>query len=136
MVARISPSMPCARTVAATSTMKAPGRPADLEAAAAERGDEKAADDRGVEPALRRGARGDGDRHRERQRDDRDGEPGDQVGPQAAAAVALAQDGDELRGEKLGKRGLAVLSAGMVGHGVFLCQAAGAAGRIDPKLGD
>ena len=75
-----------AATVAATSTMKAPGRPADLEPAAAERRDEEAADDRGVEPARRRHARGDGDRHRQRQRHDRHRQPGEQVGAQLRAA--------------------------------------------------
>ena len=38
----------------------------------------------GVEPAVRRRAGGDGDRHRQRQGDDRDGEPGQGVGPELA----------------------------------------------------
>ena len=58
------------------------GRPADLEAAAAQRRDQEAADDRGIEPALRRHAGGDGDRHGQRQRDDRHRQPGEQVGPE------------------------------------------------------
>ena len=78
-VARISPSMPCWATVAATSTMKAPAGPADLEARAAQQRDEEAADDRRVEPLRGRGARGDGDGHGEGQRDDGDGEAGHRI---------------------------------------------------------
>ena len=79
------------------------GRPADLEAAAAEQRDQEAADDGGVEPALRTDAGRDRDRHRQRQCHDRDGEAGDRVGAQVLEAVALAQDGDELRREELGE---------------------------------
>ena len=62
------------------------GRSADLEAAAAERRDEEAADDRRVEAAVGRHAGRDGDRHRQRQRDDRDRQPGDGVGLELLAA--------------------------------------------------
>ena len=82
------------------------GRPADLEAAAAEQRDQEAADDGGIETALGADAGCDRDRHRQRQRDDRDGQAGDRVGAQVLEAVALAQDGDELRREELGKRRL------------------------------
>ena len=55
------------------------GRPADLEARAAERRDQEAGDDRAVDARLRRQAGGDGERHRQRQRDQADGDAGDQV---------------------------------------------------------
>ena len=86
------------------------GRAADLEAAAAEGGDAEAADDRGVEPALGRRARGDGDRHRQRQRHDRHREAGEEVGTELARAVALGERRHELRQE----RGLR--SGGLVNH--------------------
>ncbi len=47
------------------------GRSADLKPAAAEQRHDEAADHGGVESAIRRHAGGDGDRHRQRQRDDR-----------------------------------------------------------------
>ena len=81
------------------------GRPADLEAAAAQRRDQEAADDRGVEAALRRGAGGDRDRHRQGQRHDRDGEAGHDVGPQRPEAVTLAQDRDQFRREERAEAG-------------------------------
>ena len=77
-----------------------PGRPADLEPAAAEQRDEEPADDRGVETPVGRHAGGDRDRHRERQGHDGDGEPGDGVGAEIREPVALAQDRDELGGEQ------------------------------------
>ena len=77
------------------------GRAADLEAAAAERGDEEAADDRGVQPLRGRGARSDRDRHRQRQRHDGHGQPRERIGAQVLPLVAFAKDGDELRGEEL-----------------------------------
>ena len=80
-----------------------PGRPADLEPRAAERGDEKPAEDRGVEPLGRRRAGRDGDGHRQRQRDDGDGQPGDRVRPEMRQAIALAKDRDEFRGVELGE---------------------------------
>ena len=79
------------------------GRTADLEAAAAQQRDQEAADDGRVEPALRRDARGDGDRHRQRQRDDGDRQPGNGVGAQMLEPVALAKHGHELWREKLGE---------------------------------
>ena len=84
-----------------------PGRAADLEPAAAQRRDQEAADDRRVEPAVRRGPGGDRDRHRQRQGDDRDREPGDEVGAEILEPVTLAQHGDELGREQLGEAGLA-----------------------------
>src|SRR5207237_515687 len=65
-------------------------RPRDLEARSAEDRHDRAGDDRGVEPVLRRHARGDGERHRQRQRDDGH----DRAGAAAAAfaAGAFAQD--------------------------------------------
>ena len=85
-VARSSPSSPCWCDRRRDQHDEGPGGPADLETAAAERGDEEAADDGGVEPAVRRHAGGDGDGHRERQGDDRDGQPRDGVGLQVARA--------------------------------------------------
>ena len=55
------------------------GRAADLEARAAERRDEEAGDDRAVQAGLRRHAGRDGERHRQRQRDQADRDAGDQV---------------------------------------------------------
>ena len=60
------------------------GRAADLKAAAADRRDEEAADDRRVEAALGRDARGDGDCHGQRQRNDGDGQSGKDVGLEVA----------------------------------------------------
>ena len=76
---------------------------ADLEAAAAERRDQKAADDRRIEPVLRLGARGDGDGHGERQRNYRDGEAGERVGFELRQPIALAHRGDELGREAVGE---------------------------------
>jgi hypothetical protein len=56
------------------------GRPGDLHTAAAERGNQEARDNRGVEALLRLGARRDGKGHRQRQRDDADDHPGDDIG--------------------------------------------------------
>ena len=95
------------------------GRPADLEAAAAKRRHEEAADDRRVKAPVRRDAGGDRDRHRQRQGDDGDRQPGDGVGPEIQEPVALAQDGDELRSEELGEGGI----GGPDGHGrAFFCR--------------
>ena len=106
------PSRPICAVVAATRVMKAPRRAADLIAAAAERRDDEAADDGGVKPAIRRHARGDRNRHRQRQGDDRDGEPGDDVATQPIEAVALPQHGVEF--------GLIEMcGGGAVGHGSF-----------------
>ena len=79
------------------------GRSADLEAAAAERRDQEAGDDRGVEALYRRRARRDRDRHRQRQRDDRDREAGEGVGLEIGKAVAFAQDRHQLRREQVAK---------------------------------
>lgn len=58
------------------------GRAADLKTAPAQRGDEKAADDGGVEAPRRRNARRDRDGHGEGQGDDCHGEAGKEVGTQ------------------------------------------------------
>ena len=75
------------------------GRAADLEARAAEHGDEEAAHDCGVEPLRRCRARRDGDGHRKRQRHDGDCQPRNRVRAQLRQPVALAQDRQEFRGE-------------------------------------
>jgi hypothetical protein len=72
------------------------GRAADLKTAAAERRDQKASDDRSIEPALRRHAGGHRDRHRERQRDDGDGQCRSEVAAERLSAIALGEGGDEL----------------------------------------
>ena len=79
------------------------GRPADLEAAAAQRRNQEAADDGRVEPAFRRRARGDGDRHGQRQRHDRDREARHGVGAEGRQAIAFAQHRHELRHVELGE---------------------------------
>ena len=61
------------------------GRPADLHPRAAQRRDQEAGDDRRNQPLARAGAAGDAERHGERQRDDGDGEAGDEVGAKRAA---------------------------------------------------
>ncbi len=55
------------------------GRSADLDARAAERGDEEAGDDRGPQPAVGRDAAGDGERDGQRKRDDADDDAGGEV---------------------------------------------------------
>ena len=67
------------------------GGAADLVPAAAKSGNQKAADDGGVETALRRHARGHGNGHGERQGDDRDGQGGKGVLAERRRPVALAQ---------------------------------------------
>jgi hypothetical protein len=74
--------------------------PADLEPAAAQERHEKAANDGCIEALCGRGVRADGDRHRERQRDDRHGQAGHQVGPEIREAVTLAKHRHQLRGEE------------------------------------
>ena len=79
------------------------GRPADLEAAPAQRGDQEPAHDGGVETAIRRDAGGDGEGHGQWQRYDGDRKPRDYVGLQVGEAVAFAQHGHQLRCEQLGE---------------------------------
>src|SRR5690606_259142 len=77
------------------------GRSADLEAAATQGGNEKAADDGRVEPALRRDARSHRDRHRQRQRNDGDGEPRDHVAAECGKPVSLCLDRQDLGTKKM-----------------------------------
>ena len=79
------------------------GGPADLEATAAEQRHDEATDDSGVEPAVRRHARGDCDRHRQRQRDDGNRQAREHIGAEIREAVAFAPDGDELGEIEFGK---------------------------------
>ena len=74
-----------------------PGRAADLEPASAQRGYDKAANDRGVETPVGRHARTDRNRHRKRQRHDGDREPSHRVAAKLAKSVALTQNGGEFR---------------------------------------
>ena len=78
-------------------------RPADLEAAAAQKRDQESADDRRIEPAFRRDAGTDRNRHRQRQGDDGDGQPRKGVGAQIGKAVAFPQHGHELGQEQIAK---------------------------------
>ena len=77
------------------------GRSADLHAAAAERGDQKAGDDGGVETALGRDAGGDGKRQRQRKRNDPDHDSGDDVAPDCVARIPFSKTDDGLRDEQL-----------------------------------
>ena len=54
-------------------------RPTDLGAGATQRGDDEPGDDGAVDAVLRRNARGDRERHRQRQRDEADRHPGHQI---------------------------------------------------------
>jgi hypothetical protein len=78
---------------------ESPGRAADLKAAAAKRGDDEAADNRRVEPAIRRESAGNGNGHRERQGHDRHRQPGDGIATQILQAVTFAPGGQEFRFE-------------------------------------
>ena len=71
-------------TVAATSTMKAPAGPPIWKRLPPSAETRKPPTIAG-KAAIRRDARGDGDRHRQRQRDDRDGKAGEGVGPKFAS---------------------------------------------------
>ena len=81
-------------------------RSADLEPAAAERRNQKAADNRSVKSAIRRYAGGNRQRHRQRQRDNRNRQSRKRVGLEVRKAIAFAEHADELRRELLGKRRL------------------------------
>ena len=87
------PETPCSATMPETTTTKAPGRPADLDARSAERRDDEAGDDRAVDAGLGREAGGDRKRHRERQRDQSDGEPGDEIVPEGGCGRSRAARG-------------------------------------------
>jgi hypothetical protein len=84
------------------------GRAADLHAAAAERADEEARDDRGGEALLRPDARRDRERDRERQRHDADDHAREEVARELRARQPFTQDGPQLRLEparEIGQRG-------------------------------
>ncbi len=89
---------------------KGRGRTADLEAAAAQQRDQEAADDGGIKPALGAQAGADRDRHRQWQRHDGNRQSGQGVGAQAVQPITLAQDGDQLRGEQVGKSRFAAVA--------------------------
>jgi hypothetical protein len=76
------------------------GRSADLHAAAAECGDEEAGDDRGVKPALRRHARGDRERERQRQCHDADNNAREQITQELLASDSFANTNDRFRDEQ------------------------------------
>jgi hypothetical protein len=95
------------------------GRAADLEAAAAQEGDQEAADDGGIKPALRRRSGGDGNGHGKRQGNDRHRQPGGGVGAQVREPVTFAQDCDELRRIELGEARPGLRRGGAAGHAGF-----------------
>ena len=78
----------------ATTTTNAPVGPPICTYGSAERGDEEAGDDRAVDAGLRRHAGRDGERHRQRQRDQADGDAGDQVGDEGPARVVPQRETD------------------------------------------
>ena len=73
------------------------GRTSYLNPRAAEGGNEEAGNDRGDEALVGRRAAGDAQGHGQRQRDDRDCQPGDCIGPEDFCRVPLAKHGHELR---------------------------------------
>ena len=74
------------------------GRPADLHVRAAERRDDEAGDDRAVDAGLRRHARGDRERHGQRQRDEADRDAGDQIRDEQLWRVVAERE--DRRGQK------------------------------------
>ena len=72
------------------------GRPADLHPRAAERRDDETGDDRAVDAVLRRQPRRDGEGHGQRERDQADGDAGEEVAAERTPAVPLAQALHEL----------------------------------------
>ena len=73
--------------------------PADLHPRSAQRGDQEARDDRGVEPTLRRDTAGDRERDGQRQRDDPDDDPRADVGHELGAVVR-SERREQLRNEQ------------------------------------
>ena len=80
------------------------GRAADLDARAAEPRNQETRDHRGDEALARAGSAGNSEGHRQRQRDNCDGETGNQVRAQLSRAISLAKGGDQLGCELLRKR--------------------------------
>jgi hypothetical protein len=75
------------------------GRSSNLKATPADKGNNETTHNSGVEAALRRCSRGDGDSHRKRQRDNGNCEAGDCIGPQVWPAVTFTENRDQLRRE-------------------------------------
>ena len=107
-VARSRPPRPKRAEIGTRIGHEGGGRPRDLDARAAEERDDRAADDRGVEPVLRRHAGGDGQRHRQRKGHDADHDAGHGVVPQRGPAVAgpqaVAQGGAQAAEGRDGRR--------------------------------
>ncbi len=95
------PATPCWATMPGDDDDEGTGRAADLDARSAERRDDEAGDDRAVDAGLRREARGDGEGHGERQRDQPDGDPGDEIVAEGGAVV-IPQRENRLRQPGLG----------------------------------
>ena len=79
-------------------------RPGHLEPGPAEEGAGDARDDGGVEPMLRRDADGDGQGHRERQRDDAHHQACQRVVTEIGGRIAFGENGPERGSGKLTER--------------------------------
>ncbi len=79
------PASPCLVTMGARMTTNAAVGPVTWNLQPPRSATDEPGEDRGVEPVLRRGADGDGERHRERQRHDPDDDAGEDVGAEVAA---------------------------------------------------
>ena len=80
-----------------------PGRASDLEAAAAKQRNDEPANDGRVQAPVRGRPRCDSDRHRQWQRDDCNGQPGNGIRLEVSEPIPLAQDGDQFGGVELGE---------------------------------
>jgi hypothetical protein len=78
-------------------------RTANLETASTQRRYDEPADDGCEKSLVRCDARRNGNRHRERQGNDRDRQPGNHIRLKFRAAITFTQDRDQLGGEKFGK---------------------------------
>jgi hypothetical protein len=86
---------------AGTKNDEGAGRAADLKPAAAESRHQKAADDCGVETSFGAHPRGDRNRHRQGQGDNRDRKPGNGVSVELLRPIAFPQRGHDLGREEL-----------------------------------
>ena len=74
------------------------GWTANLDARSAEGGNREPGDDGAIDAVLRRDAGRDGERHGQRERDQADRDPGDEIAEQRPDGVPAAQAGHQLRG--------------------------------------
>jgi hypothetical protein len=80
----------------ATTTYERAGRPADLESRSTQRRDQEAGDDRAVNAGLGRQPRRDREGHRQRQRDEADGEAGDQIGKEVTPGIRRPRSSESI----------------------------------------